>query len=149
MTLQQGASQRPGDAIEDPVSWEPSRDFLKYSIATLLVGALAFLLALQQVALNSAVRSIGPVLGSLVALCGWFFLWQGNTRRAVNVLARGAWGVVTGAAVFNGGVRTPVVVVYPLIVIFVGWLIGARAAQKLAYLSVATTAAFVLAEYLA
>jgi diguanylate cyclase (GGDEF)-like protein/PAS domain S-box-containing protein len=140
---------QPGDAVDDPVSWEPSREFLKYSVVLLLAGSAFFLLLLRAVSEDHTVRAVGPVLGCLVAIATWFFLLRGQARMAVKVLGPGVWLVITGAAAFNGGVHTPVVVAYPLIIIFVGWLFGARAALNLAWLTAVTIMAFVLADHLA
>ena len=128
------------------MSWEPSRSFLGYAIAALLAGALGFLLVIFIFAPDQTVRAVGPAIVALVASTAWFFLARGRIRATLNVLAYGTWAALTGIAIFNGGVRTPAIVAYPVIILMIGWLIGARAALTVAGLTVAATIGFVVAE---
>lgn len=134
------------DEIGDPTSWEPSLAFLKYIIAALLLGAAAYLATLFVVAPDQPTRAVGPVAVSLVGVTGWFYSSLGRVRAAVNVLAIGSWITVTGIAFIHGGVRTPIIFAYPLIILLTGWLIGSRTALALTAVTVATTVIFVRLE---
>ena len=48
--------------------------------------------------------------------------------------------------VFNGGVRTAIVIVYPLLIMYVGWRVSLTAAKAVTALNVVTIFGFVLAE---
>ena len=150
MTTSTEPSSRPGGRIDSPISWEPSLAFLTHAIAALLVGAAGFLLVILALAPDQTrtLRVAGPVLVALVATSGWFFLSRGRVLAAINVLAFGGWATITGLAVFNGGVRTPVVYAYPAIILMIGWLISSRAALAATALTIVATAGFVLAESL-
>ena len=134
------------DNIDNPASREPSLAFLRYTIAALLTGAIGFLIVILVFAPDQHVRAVGPLLMVLVAAIAGFFLSQGRIRATLNVLAFGIWTVATGLAVFNGGVRTPIVIAYPVIIMMIGWLISSRAALTVAGLTIAATVGFVLGE---
>ncbi len=145
MTLTEKPIASPDD-IDNPASREPSLAFLRYTIAALLAGAIGFLIVILAFAPNQHVRAVGPVLMAVVAGIAGFFLSRGRIPATLNVLAFGIWTVATGIAVFNGGVRTPIVIAYPVIIMMTGWLIGSRAALTVTGLTVATTIGFVLGE---
>ena len=137
---------RPGDEIESPILWEPSQTFLKYTLAFLLAGAVAFMLVIRIVAPEQIARYIGPVVMCLLAVATWLVLARGRTQAAVYILAIGAWLAITGISLFNGGVRTPIAIAYPTSIVLIGWLIGTRASLAAACLTVATIIGFDLAE---
>ncbi len=128
------------------ISREFSIEFLRYSIAALLAGAVAFLIVIRVVAPDQLARNIGPGMAVVLLSVVWILLWRGKLRAAVNLMMVGTWIIVTGICIFNGGVRTPVVIAYPLLVVYVGWRTSLRAAAAVACLSVATVVGMALAE---
>ena len=134
------------DEIDNPISWEPSRAFLSYAIAALLIGSAVALMVNLFFVPEQMLRNLGPALLALIAITVHQLLARGRVRVALNVLTHGAWITVTGIALLTGGVRAPVVIVYPAIIIIAGWLIGARMAFMLAGLTFLATLGFVLAE---
>lgn len=82
----------------------------------------------------------------LIAAMAWYLIVRRRITAAIYVLAFGVWTVMTVIAVFTGGVRAPVVVVYPVLILMSGWLIHTRAALLLATISVLTTLSLFLAE---
>ena len=138
--------QRPASDIENPISWEPSLSFVKYAIASQLIGSLAILVALRLLAPDQVLRTLASILVCLAALVGWYLLRRGRIIATINVLAYGVWTVVTVIAGFTGGVRAPSVIVYPVIILMIGWMIGSKAALFVTGLSLAATLGFVLAE---
>jgi diguanylate cyclase (GGDEF)-like protein/PAS domain S-box-containing protein len=132
--------------VDGAMAREPSLEFLKFSITTLAVGAIVAVVALRIVAPDQMMRSLAPLLVSLIALTGWYFLSKGKIRTAQNILAFGAWVAATGTAVFTNGVRAPVVVAYPMIILCAAWLISLRAALALAGLTITATFGLVVAE---
>lgn len=71
----------------------------------------------------------------------------GQTRMPLlrHILA-GLWFVVTVIAAFSGGLRSPVVVIYPILVVATGWLDSARSAKLMAGLTMASSLALWLSE---
>lgn len=146
MTSPQQPGSLPGDEIANPIPRKLSEDFLTYAIATLLIGAVAFQIAINLATPGQTSRSAGPVLVFLVAIAAWVLVSRGRTQAAINVVAIGMWIVVTGIAVFTGGVHAPTAIAYPLIIIYTGWRISLRAALGVAALTGATAFGLVLAE---
>ena len=132
--------------IESSISLEPSQAFLKFSIAALLIGAVIAVIGLRIVAPDQMVRSLAPLLVFLIAMMGWHFLSHGKIRTTRNILTCGAWIAATATAVFTGGVRAPVVMAYPIIILSAAWLVSTRAALILAALTLAATLGLVAAE---
>ncbi len=146
MTFPVESASLPGDKVDSPLSWEPSLTFLRYAIAALLAGSGAFIAVVRFTTPDQAARYAGPALMALVAAAAWLLLASGRTRACLNSLAIGSLIVITGTAVFNGGVRTPVIIAYPVMILMIGWLISPRTAQIVAGLAVATISGFVVAE---
>ncbi len=118
---------------------KPSLAFLKASIATLLVGAVVAVIAQRIAAPDQIGRSLAPLLVFMFALLSWYLLSRGNIQTSKYVLAVGVWVTVAVAALFTGGVRAPIVMTYPAIIIATAWLIQTRAAWVMtAFTMVAT-----------
>ncbi len=135
-----------GDEADSAISHAFSVRFLKHAIGALLAGVLAFMLVIRVMAPDQVTRYIGPALVVLLLAAVWVLLWRGRQRAAVNLLLVGAWLIATGICTFNGGVRTPIVIIYPLLIMFAGWRISLRAAKAVAALSGMAVIGFVLAE---
>jgi diguanylate cyclase (GGDEF)-like protein/PAS domain S-box-containing protein len=146
MKKQQDSLERPNDEIDNPISWEPSLTFVKYAIASVLVGAVAIFTALRLLTPDQTLRAMGAVMVFLVGVSGWYLLWRGRIKATINVLAYGVWTIVTGVSVFTGGVRAPAIIVYPVIILMIGWMISSRAALFITGLSLTASFGFLLAE---
>lgn len=70
-----------------------------------------------------------------------------KVRAAIKFLIMGVWVAITGIAVFSGGVRSPIVVVYPVVILMSGWLDTSRNAKAIAALSVASAIGLYLGEH--
>jgi PAS domain S-box-containing protein len=125
---------------------EPSLEFLKYSIAFLLAGSAAILIAIFVFVPDQTMRSLGPGSACLLALTAWFLLARDRIETTVYLLAIGMWSIVTGVALFTGGLHSTASLLYPQIIFLLGWFIGVRAALAAALLTIATTLGFALAE---
>ena len=101
---------------------EPSMLILRYSIAAVIGGSVTLTLALLAVAPDQLERAGSAMVVFLVGLVARFFLRQGRARAAIYVLVVGLWACVTGIVVFTGGVRAPLAIIYPSIILVVGWL---------------------------
>ena len=146
MNTQRDYLKHPRDEVDTPISWEPSLSVLKFTIAAMLVGSFFVFIANRILVPDQPLRTLGSVLVSLVAVVGWYLLSLGRAQAAVYVLAYGVWTVVTGLAVFTGGVRAPVVFVYPMLILLIGWVISSRAAIVAAGLTLTAIVGFVLAD---
>jgi PAS domain S-box-containing protein len=146
MTRQREPHLYSEDEIASSMSREFSVKFLRYVLAILMAGTAAFLAVVRIVAPDQIERTIGPALAIVLMATVWILLWRGRTRTAVNVMAVGTWLIVTGICIFNGGVRTAIVIVYPLLIMYVGWRVSLTAAKAVTALNVVTIFGFVLAE---
>jgi PAS domain-containing protein len=111
-----------------------------------LAGSAAFVIAILVLAPDQILRATGPASMSLVAALAWYLLSRGKFGAAVHVLVFGLWATVTSIAFFTGGIRGMAIIVYPQLILILGWLVGTRAAVVMAALAVAATFGFVLAE---
>lgn len=127
--------QEPEERVDEPMFWEPSLAFLRLSIRLTLVGASLFLVALAIVAPEQTRRASGPAALIVLAAVAWFLLSRGRVRATVRVLAIGVWAVAIEQAFSNGGVRAPVMILFPQVILLTGWLWSPRAAMTLAILS--------------
>ncbi|MCX7167150.1 MAG: PAS domain S-box protein [Rhodocyclales bacterium] len=146
MTKQNEPASSPGDQIDKPLSWEPSPAFLKFASVILSVGSAAAMTATLVLAPDQPQRAAGQGLIFLVAVAGWYLLSVGRMGASVKMLVFGSWTAVTAIAIFTGGVRGPIVISYPAIIVLIGWLIGARTALAMAVLTGVTTAVLALGE---
>lgn len=124
-----------------------SEAYLKYAIASNLLAALVMGVVLRLVAPEQTARLIGPMVAVVLALIGWYLLHMGRKRAALYVMAIGFWLAITCIALFNGGVRAPAVILYPVLLFSVGWLVGARGALLAGGLTAVTVCAFALLEW--
>ncbi len=129
-----------------PSSWGLSLVFLRYAVYLVLFAALSFLIVLHFASPEQAARAISPFLLVLVSGITLLLMSRGMLRSALTTLVWASWAIVTVVLIFYGGVRGTPVVIYPLLVMLSGWLLGTRSAVILAALSVTTTLALVLAE---
>ena len=142
---------KPADIVDSEatgaVTPDTARPFLRYALLALLAGSLLFLTGILLTVPDQTQRMIGPSAVAVMAVVGWFFLVRGKTDTVIHILTYGSWLAVTGIATFNGGVRTPAVIVYPFVIMMVGWLIGPLAAKRITALTILATVFFVWAEF--
>ncbi len=134
------------DAEFQPVFGKPARTFLNFTVALILAGSTAFLIALYVFLPEQTGRALGPVGTALVGLAAWYLLWRRRIQHAIYVLAFGFWGIATVIAAFNGGMSNMAVLYYPLVILLLGWMAGMRSAIAAAMLSTAAVVCFALAE---
>ena len=120
--------------------------FLKFTAWLVLFASLGFLLIVYHFCPDQPLRSIGPALQLLVAMTALFLIARGKARAALATLIWSTLTIVTVVLAFYGGVHGTIVGIYPLIVMFGGWLFGIRSAILLAVITVMATLALLLAE---
>src|SRR5665647_3298593 len=137
--------QRP-DEIDQPIFWEPSLAFLKFNVVFMAVGCVGFLTALFIFAPHPTKRAAAVcVLLAITAFAGGLLV-LGKRQAVVWTLSLGVWTYITISVVFFGGVGGTPIIIYPTIILLMGWLVGARAALVVAIGSSAVTLALAVAE---
>lgn len=99
-----------------------SLGLLRLVLLALVLGPLATLVTLSLTAEYATVNSIGPVVMLSVGLGGGWLLHRGRVQAAIRVMV---WGVllgISGIAALTGGLRSPVIVVFPVLILMYGWL---------------------------
>ena len=76
------------------------------------------------------------------SLVASLLLKAGRPSLAAYLLGFGVWTVVFLTAAFTQGVRAPVVMAFPLIILGVGWVVSSRAALLMVVMVVAIRSAF-------
>ena len=96
-----------------------------------VVGALVALLLLREeqprwsrLALNLYVAGVGAA--TLVAL------HRGRQALAAGLLVWGVWVVVSLVAASYGGINSPNLLIYPVLIVLCGWLLGSRSTMGFA-----------------
>jgi diguanylate cyclase (GGDEF)-like protein/PAS domain S-box-containing protein len=121
---------------------------LRYMVAALLLGPIITVLALGPALTDSPVNLIGPPAIFVLGLAAWYLISVQKINAAIQLSMTGIWVSITGIAIFSGGLRSPVMVVYPVLILMTGWLDGARSAKWMALLSVASSLGLWSAEHL-
>ena len=133
-------------AIGNSLSWHPTLPFLRYAVPALLLGSFGVLVVLLATMPEQPIRASGPLAMVLVTATSWLLLRQGKTQAAIHTLAFGSWLTITGVVVLYGGLRTPALIAYPLIIMMNGWLISPSAGHRVAALSCLMACVFAVAE---
>ena len=133
-------------STDGPMSWGLPLVFLKFTAWLVLFASLGFLLIAYHYCPDQPLRNIGPALQLLVSMAVLFLIAKGKARMALATLIWSTLTIVTIALFFYGGVHGTIVGIYPLIVMFGGWLFGIRSAVLLAVISAMATLALLLAE---
>ena len=129
-----------------PIHWEPSLAFVKLVIAFIAISSLAYLAGLLVLAPNQHGRLLVVSLPLLVVVAASELLRRGRPETAVWMMAFAIWTYTTVTSLFVGGVQGTSIIVYPLIILLLGWLVGTRAAVGATVLTAAATLAMALAQ---
>ena len=121
---------------------------LHFMVAALLLGPLINLLVLRSVLTDSPANFLGPPAFFTVGLISWYLISVDKISVAIKLMMAGVWITITGIAIFSGGLRSPVMVIYPLLVLLTGWLDSARSAKLMTGLSMTVTLGLWLGEQL-
>jgi PAS domain S-box-containing protein len=143
-----GAAPRVDEDIDSPLAWEPSLAFLRYAIWFILAGSAAYITGLRIFAPAQTVRPLVVLLLLLLSGAAWFFLARGKVHATVRTLAIGIWAYITVTSLMLGGVSAAAVIIYPLIILMAGWLIGTQTAVGIAVVTTVATLAFAILESL-
>ena len=142
------SSDTPASGDAEAQTFSPSVAFLKIAAVILLVGGVATVAATPILGQVQPVRAALQALLAATGLVSMVCLRRGWAIASTYILVSGSWLVVTGIASITGGLNAPVNLAYPAIIIFVGWLIGLRAAVAGGVVTVATMFGFAAADHL-
>jgi signal transduction histidine kinase/DNA-binding NarL/FixJ family response regulator/HPt (histidine-containing phosphotransfer) domain-containing protein len=131
-----------------PIIQGVSVEVLKYVGLAVVLGSLAFSILVRVVAPEQSMRALTPLLAIMVFGGAWMLAVRGRGHAAMIVMVVGTWAVTTAICIFASGVRTPIVIVYPVLIIYAGWRLGMKAAGGVAGLVLLTVAGLGLAESL-
>jgi diguanylate cyclase (GGDEF)-like protein/PAS domain S-box-containing protein len=110
------------------------------------MAALLALVVLRLVLPEQPLRMSAPGLALAITLFAGLLLKSGRPVSAAYLLGFGVWLVVLLAAALTQGVRAPVVMAFPFIIITVGWVVSSRAALLMAAMTALCTVGLVIAE---
>ena len=135
------------DPSPEPLSYQGlSPVFLKAAVGLVLLASLAFLVSVLLCAPDQPLRAVGPLVQGVISVISLLLLSRGKIRLALCTLFWSSWALTSVVLFFFGGVRGTLVVLYPLLVMLSGWLLGMRHAIALAALSLAITLALMFGE---
>ncbi len=135
------------DPSPEPLSYQGlSPVFLKAAVGLVLLASLAFLVSVLLCAPDQPLRAVGPLVQGVISVISLLFLSRGKIRLALCTLIWSSWALASVVLFFFGGVRGTLVVLYPLLVMLSGWLLGMRHAVALSALSLAITLALMFGE---
>jgi PAS domain S-box-containing protein len=148
MTEPEGRVSATGeDDGDQPIEWAISRRFLRHGIGIVIAGCVAYLGVLAALTSGQTFRAWLAVAYLGVAVVAGLLLRQGRARASVWMLGIGSWLVMTLSCAFLGGVAGAAVIMYPLIILLAGWMMGPGAATAVAAASIAVTFAFLAADW--
>ena len=93
-----------------------------------------------------ASQAWGQLAMAGVALVGTVLLWRRHYQLGIYWMASGVWLCIMGMSAFHEGVRTPIYYALPIVVIFLGWVVGSRAALFTVGITVAATVLLIVAD---
>ena len=138
----------PQEYVADRITWQPTLTFLHYAILTILTGTACFAAVIFWFLPAHASQAWGQLAMAGVALVGTVLLWRRHYRLGIYWMASGVWLCIMGLSAFHEGVRTPIYYALPIVVIFLGWVVGTRAALFAVGITIAATVALIAADML-
>ena len=121
---------------------------LRVAIWMMLIGSAVFMVLLLT-SPQEYQRRAYPVaaLVALTALSHVVLRYQGAVA-AVRLLILGGWTLATYASAASEGVRTPILAAYPIMLVFSGWMLGARYCLALFVVSCAAVISMAIAQHM-
>lgn len=100
--------------------------YLSASLWAILAGAAVFLLRVLDTPMQTPGRLYITFGVAILAVCGQVVYRLRGVIPALRLLAIGGWLLVTAAGFVTEGIRSAILVAYPLILILAGWMLGPR-----------------------
>ena len=119
---------------------------LSMAIWVILVGAVIFMLLILAAPIQTSGRVFVTAGVAILAATAQVMYRYHGAVPALRLLVIGGWLVVSAAGLVSEGVRTAILVVYPVILIVAGWTLGIRYCLALLGASIAATVALAVGE---
>lgn len=126
-------AQEPNDYLR------PSPIYVRLAILVIFWGGFVSLILLRVLEPEQKIRTLGPITFIAISAVSWFLSSRGLLKASLLLLIFGSWISATGMVVFNGGLQAPMVIVYPLLILLSGWVVGLRAAFTMSTLTILVT----------
>jgi len=126
--------------------WGNAQAFVQAAIIALAMGGMVFLVLVILIAPDQTYRMLSSLGLVVLAIASWLMVREGRVQSAINLLGVGFWLTITATAIYHGGVNTPVVYAYPLVIFIAGWLMSVRAALCFVMLSSLAVGVFAWAQ---
>lgn len=126
-------------------AWQPTPKLMRYAVGAVFFGALAFMAVIRWLTPEQTSRYFGPGMGLVVSVIAGVYLSRGMLSASIRAFAIGLWLMTTFIVLLHGGLQTPIIVAYPVIVMLIAWLYSARAGFVTAGISSATVISVVIA----
>jgi PAS domain S-box-containing protein len=146
MPAEDPPSSKPEDQVPLSLQWAPSQGFVRFAVLMLLVGSAVSLLSTLLFAPGQTLRAAAQAQLAITAIIAWYCFRRGWNRPTIYILIIGSWMTTAVIASVTGGVRAPVMIAFPILAVFAGWLIGRRAALITATITALMIALLVAAE---
>ncbi|MCX7156332.1 MAG: PAS domain-containing protein [Rhodocyclales bacterium] len=100
--------------------------YLSIAIWAILAGAAVFMLVMLDTPMQTPGRVYVTAGIAILAACAQVMYRYRGVIPALRLLAIGGWLVVTVSGFVTEGIRSSILVAYPLILIVAGWMLGTR-----------------------
>ncbi|MGQ0708667.1 MAG: PAS domain S-box protein [Rhodoferax sp.] len=120
--------------------------FFKLAVGALFVGCGVYLVLVWAYTPEQWWRAVAPVVGLALAVVSGVLVWRGRAWAGMRVSTLGAWVLITVPSFFLGGVHTPVIIAYPVLLLLMAWLFSPRVSGWVLGLSMGALAAMGLGE---
>ncbi len=139
-------------ASQAPPGWPPELTsdlpqlFFKLAVGALFACSVVYLVLVWVFAPQQWWRALAPLAGVGLAAISAVLVWSGRAWLAMRVSTLGAWALITLSSFFLGGVRTPVIIAYPVLLLLIAWLFSPRLSRSMLGLSMVALAAMGVGE---
>lgn len=146
ITREGGERDKPSrDLVDQPILWAETKTFLYVTIVVMWIGLTSYSVVHYLYLPGYPLRIVVSWLLGVVGLISWVLLMLDRLKMAVIVFGVGTWAVLTLLAFLYGGVASSTVFVFPLLILFSGWVVSPRAAWIVAVLMIIATLVSIVA----
>jgi|GEM_PF-1909284 len=135
-------SVQPSQAVQH----DSAHTLLNWAIALAIFGSAAALYLLDAPFFRADLRFLGPVVVIALAACCFWLMQAGRLTLAIDVMGFGICLSTGMIAMVNGGVHSPMIPIYPALILMYGWARHDRAGPIMAGAAVASILALWLLE---
>ncbi|MDR3370268.1 diguanylate cyclase domain-containing protein [Rhodoferax sp.] len=133
---------------QESIGRQSARAILRYAITALVVVSVLTLALLAMDTASTPLAFLGPLSMLGVGLMSWWWLSCGQINRSIISLVYGVCLAATGIAVFTGGINSPIIPIFPVLILNYGWLSNTASTIRLTLLITALSLALWAAKLL-